>query len=113
MAIVNSAGAQDVSGLKDKTPVERAAFQTGMMKTKLALDSPQLKKVQAINLKYAQKMQPILKSEDSKFSRMRQAMAIQKAKDAELKTVFTTDQYKKYQDFESEMRAKMKAALGN
>jgi hypothetical protein len=105
--------AQQTADLKNKTPEQRAAFQTSMMKSKLNLDSDQTAKVQAINLKYAQKFEPIIKSDDSRFSRLRQARALQKAKDAELKTVFTASQYKQYQDFEAEIRAKLKDKMAS
>jgi len=101
------------SNMKDSTPEQRAQFQTTMMKSKLNLDSGQITKIQAINLKYAQKFQPILKSSDGKLSRFRQAKALQKQKDTELQAVFTKDQYKKYQDFEEEMKSKMKERLSD
>jgi hypothetical protein len=102
-----------ISNMKDATPEQRAQFQTTMMKSKLSLDSGQITKIQAINLKYAQKFQPILKSSDGKLSKFRQVKALQKQKDAELQTVFTKDQYKKYQDFEEEMKSKMKERFNN
>jgi hypothetical protein len=105
--------AQQATDLKNKTPEQRAGFQTSMMKSKLNLDSDQAAKVQAINLKYAQKFEPIIKSGDSRFSRLRQARALQKAKDAELKTVFTAGQYKQYQDFEAEMKEKLKDKMAS
>lgn len=105
--------AQQATDFKNKTPEQRATFQTDMMKNKLNLDSDQAAKVQAINLKYAQKFEPIIKSDDSRFSRLRQARALQKTKDAELKMVFTSSQYKQYQDFEAEMKEKLKDKMGN
>jgi hypothetical protein len=102
------AKAQDMSALKDKTPEQRAQMQTTLMKTKLQLDSVQSGKVQAINLKYAQKLDPVLKGDGTKFKRMREAMSIQKDKDAELKKVFTADQYKQYQAFEDELKEKLR-----
>ncbi|MDR6941675.1 hypothetical protein [Mucilaginibacter pocheonensis] len=103
--------AQQATDLKNKTPEQRAAFQTSMMKSKLNLDSDQVSKVHVINLKYAQKFEPIFKSDDSRFSRFRQAKTLQKAKDAELKTVFTASQYKQYQDFEADMKEKLKEKM--
>ena len=105
--------AQQATDLKNKTPEQRAAFQTSMMKSKLNLDSDQAAKVRVINLKYAQKFEPIIKSDDSRFSRFRQAKALQKAKDTELKTVFTASQYKQYQDFEADMKEKVKDKMAS
>lgn len=102
-----------MSNMKDATPEQRAQFQTNMMKSKLSLDSGQITKIQALNLKYAQKFQPILKSSDGKLSKYRQAKTLLKQKDAELQAVLTKDQYKKYQDFEDEMKSKMKERFSN
>ncbi|MFW0717436.1 hypothetical protein [Pedobacter sp. N23S346] len=98
--------------MKDKTPEERAQFQTSLMKTKLSLDSGQLNHVQAINLKYALKNDPIIKSDASKLSKFKQLKTLQKEKDGELKKVFTAEQYKQYQAFEEEMKEKMKSKMG-
>ena len=104
----NAQDAKDVKNLKDKTPPQRAQYQTGLMKSKLTLDSIQLVKVQAINLKYAQQFDKILKSDDAKMSRIKQAMSLQKSKDTELKVIFTASQYKQYQAIENELMARVK-----
>lgn len=104
----NAQDAKDVKNLKDKTPAQRAQYQTGLMKSKLTLDSIQLVKVQAINLKYARQFDKILKSDDAKMSRIKQAMSLQKTKDAELKAVFTASQYKQYEAIENELMARVR-----
>ncbi|EHQ25136.1 hypothetical protein [Mucilaginibacter paludis] len=102
--------AQDAAqALKSKTPEQRAAYQTTLMKTKLQLDTNQVVKVQAINLKYALQFDPILKGDGGRMAKFRQAMSIQKAKDADLKTALTADQYKLYQQYEAEMKEKLKS----
>jgi hypothetical protein len=93
---------------KNSTPEQRAQFQTEMMKSKLKLDAAQESKVQAINLTYAKKMQTVIKSDDGRFSKMKQAKSLQEAKDQELKKVFTPTQFNQYKDFEDEMKAKLK-----
>ena len=100
---------KSLKDLKNSTPEQRAAFQTKLMKTRLKLDAGEITKAQAINLKYARKFQPIIKSNDSRFSKLKQAMALQKDKDQELQAVFTKDQFSQYQAFEQEMRSKVKA----
>ena len=100
---------QTMPDIKNSTPEQRAAFQTNLMKTKLNLDAAQLAKVTDVNLRYAQKFQPIIKSDDSRFSKMRQAKALQAQKDKELQAIFTKDQFKQYQDFEQELKSKMMA----
>ncbi|MBD1386692.1 hypothetical protein IDJ75_15520 [Mucilaginibacter rigui] len=112
MLFAQLATAQNITGMKDKKPEERALFQTSLMKNKLSLDSVQLTKVQAINLKYALKNDPIIKGNGSKFSKFKQIKALQKEKDGELKKIFTAEQYKQYQAFEAEIKEKMKAKMG-
>jgi Spy/CpxP family protein refolding chaperone len=93
--------------LKNTTPQERAGMQTDMMTSKLALTPDQTSKVSAINLKYAQQMDPIIKSSERPLVKMRQMKPIDEAKEAELKGVFTPDQYQKYLAAKAEMREKL------
>ena len=112
---VNNSLAQQTLGdkLKAMTPQQRADYQTGMMKDKLKLDRQQIKKVKAVNLKYAIKIEPIIKSDEGRFSKFKKFKALQEQKDAELKTIFNGLQFKLYQDYENEMREKMKEKVKN
>lgn len=113
LLVAQGAMAQDKDAkalLKESTPEQRAALQTGFMKNKLKLDTTQVTKVQAINLKYAQKLDPVMKGDGRKLKMLREAMSIQKDKDAELKTALTADQYKQYEAMKEEMREKLKEA---
>ena len=105
--------AQGFSAMRNAPPAKRAQIQTDIMKSKLKLDSGQVTKVRAINLKYAEKFEPILKSNDSRKKRIRAAMTLQQAKDTELKGVFTADQYKQYTEFESEIKSKFSGSIKN
>ncbi len=106
------ARAQDGMGkLKNSTPEQRAAYQTKLMTEKLNLNAGQAKKVEDINLKYAEKFQPIIKSSGSRMSKIKQAKALQEQKDTELQTVFTKDQFDQYQAFEQELKSKMMARM--
>lgn len=105
--------AQNTSVMQDRTTQERAKFQTEMMNNKLGLDSIQLNQVEAINLKYALKNEPVIKSGDSKLSKLRQLRSTQKEKEAELKKVFTAQQFKQYQAFQDEMKAQLKEKRKN
>lgn len=104
--------AQSTTAMKNKTPEERAQFQTNLLKEKLSLDSGQTAQLNKINLKYAQKNEPIIKGNGSKFSKFKEIKDLQKQKDAELKNIFTADQYKQYQALQTEMKDKMKAQMG-
>ena len=109
VTLSNAAKAQDATKmLKESTPAQRAQMQTGIIKNKLNLDSAQTTKVQSINLKYAEKLDLALKSGERKFKMMRDVMAIQKAKDAELKTILSGDQYQQYEKMKEEMKEKLK-----
>jgi len=82
--------------LKNTTPEERATAQTEMMKTKLSLTPEQTPKIADINLKYAKEMDPILKSSERPFRKAREIRDINGRKEAELKQVFTPEQFQKY-----------------
>jgi anion-transporting ArsA/GET3 family ATPase len=101
------AAAQNTNALKNKTPEERAQLLTSLMKTRLNLDTGQLAQIQTINLKYALKNEPIIKSDANKLTKLKQLKALQKKKEDELKKVFTAEQYKQYQAFEAEMKGKI------
>jgi hypothetical protein len=100
--------AQNDSGIQDKTPEERAQFQTVLMKSKLGLDSQQVIQVQSINLKYALKNDQVFKSDAGKLTRFKQLKASQKEKDGELKKIFSAEQFKQYEAYQAEMKDKMK-----
>ena len=102
-----------LQSLKNMTPEQRAKFQTEMMKTKLNLDSGQALKVQDINLKYAQKMQPILNSDEGRLSKFKQAKALQEQKDKELQNILSKDQYNQYQAFEDELKSRLREHAKN
>jgi hypothetical protein len=77
------------------TPEARAKNQTDRFKTDLALTSSQTDSVFIINLNYAYKMQILRDSIGFDPEAFRTLM---EDKDKELKTVFTEEQFKKYQE---------------
>jgi len=106
---LTSAFAQNkANDLKHKTPEERAKFQTEMMRTKLNLNAQQQSKIEVINLNYTKKFEPIIKSSDRKITRFKQVMCLQKAKDEELKKVFTAGQYQQYEKFKETLKSTLK-----
>jgi len=66
--------------------------QSDRMKTDFKLDDKQYKSISEINLKYAKKMRESTTRDSATFAKM------QTEKDAEVKKVLTTEQYKKYTD---------------
>jgi len=97
--------------LKSSTPEERARLQTEMMKTKLGLTPDQTPKVAAINQKYAQRMEPIIKGQEGPLMRLRQMREVGQAKEAELKGVLSPEQFQKYLAEKQEMREKFEDKL--
>ena len=112
LLIVVAAGAQnEMEKLKSSTPEERARLQTEMMKTKLGLTTDQTPKVAAINQKYAQRMEPIIKGQEGPLMRLRQMREVGQAKEAELKGVLSPEQFQKYLAEMQEMREKFEDKL--
>jgi len=96
--------AADIDALGDTTPKERAEAQTLMMKEKLGLDDAKVEKVRTINLKYAEKMEPVLKGSDGPLMKGREARNFQAQKEGELQAVLSPDEFKKYLASKEEMR---------
>ncbi|MCU7375713.1 hypothetical protein PEC18_34080 [Paucibacter sp. O1-1] len=78
------------------------------MTASLKLDAEQTQKVGQINLKYAQKMDPVIEGSGSKMSRFKAFKSINKDKEAELKGVLTTQQFQQFQKQQQEMKDKLK-----
>ena len=77
---------------------EKAKKQTERMAEKLSLIDEQKLKVEAINLKYAQKQNEMMKSaKEEREAKMKMMKANREEKDAELKKVLTPEQYTLYQ----------------
>jgi len=93
------------------TPEERATKLTEWMKTNLQLSGDQVTQVQTLNLKYANKTQELQTQSLSRKQKMQILKDNDKAKDAELKDVLTTDQYNNYQAKKEEIRKQMKERM--
>ncbi|BAV04248.1 hypothetical protein SAMN05421788_10423 [Filimonas lacunae] len=95
---------QSPEDFKNTTPEQRAQVQTNLMKSKLQLTDDQTTKVAAINLKYAKQMEPVIKGDGGKMAKFKQAKKINESKEAELKTVFTEEQFASYEKGKEEMK---------
>ena len=104
LLLATCVGAEGLDDLKETTPAERAAAQTMMMKEKLSLTDEQLPKVKAINEKYAEEMDPILKGSGGMLMKMGPMREVETKKEAELKGVLSSDQFAQFQAMKSEMR---------
>jgi hypothetical protein len=94
--------------MSDKTPEQRAQMQTQMVTKALNLNEDQQKAVYAANLKATQDMMAARSSGDR--SKMQ---TIDQEKDAAYKATLTDDQYKQYQQYKAEMKAKMQQRRQN
>lgn len=93
------------------TASERATKTTNWMKSNLKLSDDQVPKVQDINLKYANKMDELKNSADSKKQKMETMKADESSKDAELKGVLTDSQYQSWLQKKEEMKKQMKEKM--
>ncbi|CAI8773651.1 hypothetical protein [Methylococcus capsulatus] len=111
MTFGTAARADDFDQLKATTPSERAAAQTEYMKNRLGLTDAQMPKIAAINQKYAEQMEPVIKGADGGLGKMLKAQAIQENKDAELRQILTPDQFERFASSKDEMREAVKRVL--
>ena len=81
-------------------------MQTEFMTSRLGLTPDQTRTVGALNLKYAQRMEPVIKGSEGPFMKLRQMREINQGKEAELQGILSPDQYAKYQASREEMRQK-------
>jgi hypothetical protein len=90
--------------LKNTTPAERASLQTELMKSKLALTPEQTQAVADLNLKYANRMEPIIKGSSNSLSKMFQMRKINNEKETELKRILSSQQWQTFDASRDEMR---------
>ncbi len=103
--------AQQMQGRRG-TAEERAKSQTEMMQNQFGLSKDQLPKVNAINLKYTKEMEVIITNKD--MPDKREAMNKMSAnKDADLKKVFTAEQFQKLQTMEQQRRQMIQNRMQN
>ena len=88
--------------LKNTTPAERASLQTELMKSKLALTPEQTQAVADLNLKYANRMEPIIKGSSNSLSKMFQMRKINN-EETELKRILSSQQWKTFDASGDEM----------
>lgn len=91
-------------------PKEFAERQTNQMKESLELSDKQLPKIEALNLKYAEKMKAARDEAGDDRDAMRSSMtAMMKEKDVVLKQILTEEQWTK---FEKERKERMQNRQG-
>jgi hypothetical protein len=90
---------------------ERSAKLTEWMRINLNLTDEQLPAVRDINLKYAKKMDELKTNSLPRSEKMKQITDNDKAKDGELKAVFTASQFQTYLSKKQEIKKKFKENL--
>lgn len=101
----------DLQILQQTSPQLRASIQTRFMTRRLHLTPQQQRRVAALNLNYAQRMDPILKGNMGELRKAIQLRRIQRQKDAALRRVFTYPQYQTYMASKAALRKKLLAGL--
>ena len=90
--------AQQGGGRGNMDPKEMAKRQTDQMKESLELTAEQLPKVEALNLKYAEKFKVVRDEAGDDRESMRSAIReMMKEKDVEIKKILTADQWTKFE----------------
>ena len=105
-AFAFSASAQ-LDKLKSTTPEQRAGMQTDLMKSTLGLTSEQTPKVADINLKYAKRMDPLIKGSADPAAKGRKMEEVDQQKEAELKEVLSPEQFKAFHSAKVQMRQRV------
>ncbi len=107
-----NAVADEASNVLNSTPEQRASFQSQYMTEHLGLAAAVAAKVQVINLKYAEQMEPILKGTDGRLGKMQKSRGVLAAKDKELQGVLNPEQFQQYDGFKDEMKTALESSLG-
>jgi len=90
------------------TPEERAEEMTRQMQEHMQLDSVQLQKVEALNLKYAKIAQEkIIDKNLSKWSMYRQGSKLSYQKEQELKPLLSATQWEAYEQLKKQQTKKL------
>ncbi len=98
-------GSRGGQGRGNMDPQEMASRQTNQMKETLELTDKQLPKVEALNLKYAEKTMAERDGANGNRESMRSAMMdLLKEKDAELKKILSAEQWTKWEAWRKEAR---------
>jgi hypothetical protein len=108
--LVTSAGAQ-LEVLEKTTPAQRAGAQTSYMQTMLSLTPDQATKVSALNQRYAEKAEPVLKGSAWAMTKASALRKLQDDKEAELKPLLTPEQWTTYESGKDAMKTAVEAQL--
>ena len=106
MVLAAPAGAQGPAQLAAVPPRVRADVQTQFLAERLHLSDAQRAQVDAINLKYAEQMQPLLLG--STWTLMSEGKKVDAAKDGDLRGVLSPQQFETYLGLKDALRERLK-----
>jgi Spy/CpxP family protein refolding chaperone len=109
--LVTASASAQLDDLKDTTPAERAKAQNAMMHSRLSLTDEQASRVAAINQKYAEKMDPVIKGSSGPLVKMREVKEVERQKEAELKRVLSPEQFEKFLAAKEQMREELEQRI--
>ena len=98
----------NLNAQQTKSPEDRAKAITDEMKSKLNLNDDQFKKVSDVNLKYAKERNDIFSGSGDKKSKEDKMKTSFDSEKNDMKSILTSDQYKKYEDMLKEMKKEAK-----
>lgn len=97
--------------LRNTTPAERAGMQTEFMPSKLDLTPDQKRAVTDLNLKYANRMEPVIKGSERLLARARPMREINQEKETELRGLLSPQQWEKDEASRAELRQKFEKRM--
>jgi hypothetical protein len=91
------------------TSQERAAKLTELMKSKLSLNAAQASQVMPVNVRFAEGIERIVKSDDSRFSKARQAKNEVEQSQESFKKFLTPAQFSRFEKIADELMQQAKS----
>lgn len=92
--ITTTAYADDLDLLLLTSPSQRAELQNRIMQSHLVLSPSQLPQIAELNLLYAEKAEPIIKSDRIYWFKLYGLRDLQQQKEHQLQQILTTDQFR-------------------
>ena len=90
--------ADELDFLLATVPSQRADTQTRLLQRHLNLQGEQLEVIHQINLRYAEKAEPIIKGNQLKLLKLYSLRNIQQEKDQELQSLLSAEQFEHYRE---------------
>ncbi len=96
--------------MKDVTPEKLAEIQTQKQAKALDLDAEKTKQLNAINLKYSEKLKA-LKSNGRLTDQKEELKAMNEAQNNEIQAILSADEFKAYKNLKNKQRTRLRASM--